>query len=139
MRIIAKGIITGDDARRAVDRGASAIIVSNHGGRQLDGMRATLPAMLEVLDAVGDEVEVIFDGGVRRASDAIRAICLGAKAAMIGRAWAYGLGAFGEPGIDRILTIFRTELDRAMRLLGCLSVSALDRSYVEVPDTWMRK
>jgi len=136
--ILAKGIITPDDARRAVDCGASGIIVSNHGGRQLDGMRATLPAMVEILEAVGDEVEVLFDGGVRRASDALRAIALGAKAAMIGRAWAYGLGAFGEAGIDRVLTIFRTELDRAMRLLGCLSIDALDRSYVEIPDSWVR-
>ena len=81
----------------------------------------------------------VVDGGVRRGSDVVRALALGAKAVMIGRPWAYALGAFGVDGIDRILTIFRTELDRAMRLLGCLSVDALDRSYVEVPDTWMRK
>ena len=137
--IVAKGIVTADDARRAVDSGVSAIVVSNHGGRQLDGMSATLPALVEVLDAVGDQVEVLVDGGVRRGSDAVRAVAVGARAAMAGRAWAYGLAAAGQPGIERILTLLRTDMDRTLRLLGCASVAALDRRYVEVPDAWLTK
>ena len=136
--IIAKGIVTGDDAKRAVDAGVSAIIVSNHGGRQLDGMPASLPALVEVLDAVGDQVEVLVDGGVRRGSDAVRAVALGARAVMIGRAWAYGLAAAGEDGVDQILSVLRTDIDRTLRLLGCPSVGDLDRSYIEYPSEWDR-
>jgi isopentenyl diphosphate isomerase/L-lactate dehydrogenase-like FMN-dependent dehydrogenase len=134
--IIAKGIINGDDARRAVDCGVSAIVVSNHGGRQLDGMPATLPALVEVLDAVGDSVEVLVDGGVRRGSDVIRALALGARAVMIGRAWAYGLAAAGEPGIEAILSMLRVDMDRTLRLLGCQSVTDLDRSFIRYPLDW---
>jgi L-lactate dehydrogenase (cytochrome) len=134
--IIAKGIINGDDARRAVDCGVSAIVVSNHGGRQLDGMPATLPALVEVLDAVGDSVEVLVDGGVRRGSDVIRALALGARAVMIGRAWAYGLAAAGEPGIEAILSMLRVDMDRTLRLLGCQSVTDLDRSFIRYPLGW---
>ena len=134
--IIAKGIVTGDDARRAVDCGVSAIIVSNHGGRQLDGMPATLPALVEVLDAVGNSVEVLVDGGVRRGSDVVRALALGARAVMIGRAWAYGLAANGEPGVEEILSMMAVDLDRTLRLLGCDSVGALDRSFIRYPSRW---
>ena len=136
--VVAKGVITGDDARRAANCGAAAIIVSNHGGRQLDGMAATLPAMLEVLDAVGEQVEVLVDGGVRRGSDIARAVALGARAVMIGRPWAYALAAGGHEGVSRILEQFRVDLDRTLRLLGCPSVAALDRSYVQLPAGWGR-
>lgn len=134
--IIAKGIINGDDARRAVDCGVSAIVVSNHGGRQLDGMPATLPALVEVLDAVGDSVEVLVDGGVRRGSDVIRALALGARAVMIGRAWAYGLAAAGEPGVEAILDLLAVDMDRTLRLLGCQAVNDLDRSFIRYPPGW---
>jgi isopentenyl diphosphate isomerase/L-lactate dehydrogenase-like FMN-dependent dehydrogenase len=111
-------------------------VVSNHGGRQLDGMPATLPALVEVLDAVGDSVEVLVDGGVRRGSDVVRAVALGARAVMIGRAWAYGLAAAGEPGVEAILSMLRVDMDRTLRLLGCQSVTDLDRSFIRYPLEW---
>jgi isopentenyl diphosphate isomerase/L-lactate dehydrogenase-like FMN-dependent dehydrogenase len=134
--VLAKGVVTGDDARRAVASGADAIIVSNHGGRQLDGMAASLPALVEVLDAVGDQVEVLVDGGIRRGSDVARAVALGARATLIGRAWAYGLGAAGQAGVEQVLSILRTDLDRTLRLLGCPSVAALDHRFVARPPAW---
>jgi isopentenyl diphosphate isomerase/L-lactate dehydrogenase-like FMN-dependent dehydrogenase len=134
--IVAKGVLTGDDARRSVDLGAAAIVVSNHGGRQLDGAPATMPALVEVLDAVGDRVEVLVDGGIRRGSDVVRAVALGARAAMVGRPWAYGLAAAGEPGVAQVLSILRNDMDRTLRLLGCPSMAALDRSYVKFPAEW---
>lgn len=134
--IIAKGIITVDDAKRAIDCGVSAIIVSNHGGRQLDGMPASLPALSKIADAVGDQVELLMDGGVRRGSDVARALALGARAVMVGRPWVFGLSAGGQPGVERLLQMFRTDLDRTLRLLGCRNVSDLDRSYVDLPPGW---
>ena len=134
--IIAKGVITAEDARRAVDCGVSAIVVSNHGGRQLDGMAPSLPAMVQILDAVGDRVEVLVDGGVRRGSDVARAVALGARAVMVGRPWAWSLGAAGQAGVERILTMFGTELDRTLRLLGCPAVADLDRRFVTPPAGW---
>ena len=131
--VICKGIVTGDDARRAVDAGVSAIIVSNHGGRQLDGIAAGLPALVEVRKAVGDQVEVLVDGGFRRGADVVRAVSLGARAAMIGRPWAYGLAAVGEPGVAKVLSILRQDIDRTLRLLGAPSVASLDSSYVSQP------
>jgi isopentenyl diphosphate isomerase/L-lactate dehydrogenase-like FMN-dependent dehydrogenase len=123
--VIAKGILSGDDALRAVDSGAAAVVVSNHGGRQLDGVPATIPALVEVLDAVGDQVEVLVDGGFRRGADVVKAVALGARAAMIGRPWAYGLAAAGQPGVERVLSIFREDIDRTLRLLGVQSVGDL--------------
>jgi len=134
--ILAKGIVTGDDARRAIDAGADAIIVSNHGGRQLDSIPAGLPALVEVVDAVGGQVEVLVDGGFRRGADVVKALAVGARAVMVGRAWAYGLAAAGQPGVDRVLGILRDDLDRTLRLLGCDSVAELDRSHVRVPKDW---
>jgi L-lactate dehydrogenase (cytochrome) len=128
--------VSADDARRAVDAGVQAIVVSNHGGRQLDGMKATLPALVEIVDAVGDQVEVLVDSGVRRGSDIARALALGARAVLAGRAWAYALAAGGQPGIESILNMFKGDLDRTLRLLGCSSVEDLDRSYVEFPSGW---
>jgi L-lactate dehydrogenase (cytochrome) len=134
--IVVKGILTGDDARRAVDEGAAAISVSNHGGRQLDGVPAAVRALPEVVAAVNGQVEVMMDGGIRRGTDIVKAICLGARAVLCGRAYAYGLAAAGEAGIERAIEILRADLDRTLRLLGCPSISALDRSYVTVPKSW---
>lgn len=134
--IVVKGLLTGDDARRAVDEGASAVVVSNHGGRQLDSVSPTLRALPEVVAAVKGQAEVLMDGGVRRGSDIVKAICLGARAVLVGRAYAYGLAAAGPEGVARALQILRADVERTLRLLGCASISALDRSYVEVPNTW---
>jgi L-lactate dehydrogenase (cytochrome) len=134
--IVVKGVLTADDARRAADEGAAAISVSNHGGRQLDGVQASVRALPEVVAAVGDRVEVWMDGGIRRGADVVKALCLGARAVLCGRAYAYGLAAAGEAGVDRVLEILRADLDRTLRLLGCPSVTALDRSYVNVPKSW---
>jgi L-lactate dehydrogenase (cytochrome) len=128
--VIAKGILSAADARRAVDAGCAAVVVSNHGGRQLDGVAASLRALPEVVAEVGGEVEVLVDGGVRRGSDVAKALCLGARAVLVGRAWAYGLAAAGEPGVERVIQILRAELDRTLRLLGVASVAELDRSFV---------
>jgi L-lactate dehydrogenase (cytochrome) len=127
--IVVKGVHTADDARRAIDGGANAIVVSNHGGRQLDGVAASLRVLPEVVAAVGDRTEVLMDGGVRRGSDVAKAICLGARAVLVGRAYAYGLAAAGEPGVSRAIEILRTDLVRTLKLLGCASVVDLDRSF----------
>ena len=134
--IVIKGLLTGDDARRAVDAGAAAVVVSNHGGRQLDGVSPSLRALPEVVAAVGGQVAVLMDGGIRRGSDIVKAICLGAKAVLCGRAYAYGLAAAGEAGVTRALEILRADVDRTLKLLGCTSIAALDRSYVDVPTNW---
>lgn len=135
--IVIKGVLTGDDARRAVDEGADAIVVSNHGGRQLDTVAPTLHVLPEVVDAVNGRVDVLLDGGIRRGSDIVKALCLGARAVLIGRAYAYGLGAAGDEGVARAMDILRADLVRTMKLLGCGSVRDLDRSYVEVPANWI--
>ena len=134
--VVVKGVLTGDDARRAVDEGAAAISVSNHGGRQLDCVSASLRALPEVVDAVKGQVEILMDGGIRRGTDIAKAICLGAHAVLCGRAYAYGLAAAGEAGVDRSIEILRTDLERTLRLLGCPSVAALDRSYLNIPKSW---
>ena len=128
--IIVKGAHTADDARRAVDEGASAVVVSNHGGRQLDGVRPTLEVLPEVVAAVGTRTEVLFDGGIRRGSDVVKALCLGARSVLVGRAYAYGLGAAGGPGVARAIEILRSDLVRTMKLLGCGSLSELDASFI---------
>ena len=134
--IIIKGIHTADDARRAVDAGAEGIVVSNHGGRQLDGVAATLRVLPEVVAAVGDRTEVLFDGGIRRGSDIIKAMAFGARAVLVGRAYVYGLGAGGGPGVTRAIEILRADLLRTLRLLGCGSMAELDRSFLELPSGW---
>jgi len=136
--LIIKGIHTGDDARRAVDEGADAIVVSNHGGRQLDGVAASLRVLLEVCDAVRGRIEVLVDGGVRRGSDIVKALCLGARAVLIGRAYVYGLAAAGEAGVTRALEILRTDMVRTMKLLGVRSISDLDTSYVGSAAAWFQ-
>ncbi len=134
--IIVKGILTGDDARRAVDEGAAAVIVSNHGGRQLDSVYPTIRALPEVAAAVNGRTEVLMDGGIRRGGDIVKAICLGARAVLIGRAYAYGMAAAGYPGVMRALEILRADVERTLRLLGCPSISTLDASYVDFPHSW---
>ncbi len=130
--IIIKGVLTGDDARRAVDEGAAAVVVSNHGGRQLDSVPASLKALPEIVAAIGGQTVVLMDGGIRRGSDIVKAICLGARAVLVGRAYAYGLAAGGEAGVARAIAILRADLERTLKLLGCTSIVALDRSYVDV-------
>jgi isopentenyl diphosphate isomerase/L-lactate dehydrogenase-like FMN-dependent dehydrogenase len=136
--IVVKGVQTGDDARRAMDAGAAAIVVSNHGGRQLDGVAASLRMLPEVVAAVNGQAEVLMDGGIRRGADVVKALCLGARAVLIGRAYAWGLGAAGGPGVARAIEILRTDIVRTMRLLGCGSIAELDRSYVDAPREWFQ-
>lgn len=137
--IVIKGILIGDDARRAIDEGASAVVVSNHGGRQLDYVSATLRALPEIVAAVGGQIEVLMDGGIRRGSDIVKALCLGARAVLFGRAYAYGLAAAGEAGVARAITILREDVERTVRLLGCRSVAELNPSYVEYPHVWAER
>ena len=128
--IVIKGILTADDARRAVDEGAAAVVVSNHGGRQLDCVSPSLRALPEVVAAVGNQTEVLMDGGIRRGSDIVKALCLGARAVLVGRAYAYGLAAAGEAGVSRALEILRDDVERTLRLLGCQAVAQLNETYV---------
>jgi isopentenyl diphosphate isomerase/L-lactate dehydrogenase-like FMN-dependent dehydrogenase len=137
--IVVKGILTGDDARRAADEGARAVIVSNHGGRQLDGVAAALRVLPEVVAAAGEQIDVLMDGGIRRGSDIVKALALGARGVLVGRAYAYGLAAAGRPGVARAIEILRTDLVRTLTLLGIDSVSALDRSVVDAPREWFSK
>jgi L-lactate dehydrogenase (cytochrome) len=129
--IVIKGVQTGDVARQAVDAGADAVIVSNHGGRQLDGVAGSVRVLPEVVAAVGDRVDVLMDGGIRRGADIVKARCLGARAVLIGRAYGWALGAAGGPGVARAIGILTADLIRTMRLLGCASMNELDRSFVE--------
>jgi L-lactate dehydrogenase (cytochrome) len=134
--IVVKGVHIGDDGRRAIDYGADAIVVSNHGGRQLDGVSATLRALPEVVAAVNGRLEVLLDGGIRRGSDIVKALCLGARAVLVGRAYAYGLGAAGEVGVQRAVDLLRTDVVRTLKLLGVDAVARLDPSLVESPASW---
>jgi isopentenyl diphosphate isomerase/L-lactate dehydrogenase-like FMN-dependent dehydrogenase len=130
--IAIKGVLTAEDARRALDAGADAIVVSNHGGRQLDSVAPTLRALPEVVAAVDGRAEVLLDGGVRRGSDVVKALCLGARAVLVGRAYAYGLGAAGGAGVARAIEILRSEIVRTLRLLGCHDTGGLNQSYIEL-------
>jgi L-lactate dehydrogenase (cytochrome) len=134
--MVVKGVLTGDDARRAVDAGAAAVVVSNHGGRQLDSVSPTIRALPEVVAAVNGQIEVLMDGGVRRGSDIVKAVCMGARAVLCGRAYAYGLSAAGEAGVTRAIEILKSGTERTLKLLGCPSVRALDSSYVSYPRSW---
>jgi L-lactate dehydrogenase (cytochrome) len=125
-----KGILSVDDARRAADVGATAVIVSNHGGRQLDGAVSPFDVLPQIAEAVGGRVEVILDGGIRRGVHVLKALASGAKACSIGRAYLFGLGAGGERGVAKALDILRTELVRAMQLSGCVDVSHIDRQLI---------
>ncbi|HEY8313627.1 MAG TPA: alpha-hydroxy acid oxidase [Candidatus Baltobacteraceae bacterium] len=134
--IVIKGVLGAEDARHAVDAGANAIVVSNHGGRQLDTVAPTLRVLPEIVSAVDGRVEVLLDGGIRRGSDIVKALCLGARAVLVGRAYAYGLGAAGGTGVAKAIEILRADVVRTLRLLGCPDVAELDRSYLDCPASW---
>jgi L-lactate dehydrogenase (cytochrome) len=134
--VVIKGVLTGDDARRSIDEGAAAVVVSNHGGRQLDCVPASLRVLPEVVAAVNGQIEVLMDGGIRRGTDIVKALCMGARAVLCGRAYADGLAAAGEAGVTRALEILQVDLERTLKLLGCPSLGALDRTYVNVPSSW---
>jgi L-lactate dehydrogenase (cytochrome) len=123
-----KGILDPEDARLAVDHGVDAVIVSNHGGRQLDGVRSAISALPYVVDAVAGRADVLVDGGIRRGTDVLKAVALGAKACMIGRPYMYGLAAKGRPGVTQVLELLRNEIDLALALTGNTRLSSLDRS-----------
>jgi len=133
-----KGIVRVDDARRAVDAGVSAISVSNHGGNNVDGTPATIRALPAIAEAVGSEVEVVLDGGVRRGSDVAKALALGARAVMIGRAYLYGLAANGQAGVENVLDILRSGLEATLRGLGKSSVHELGPADVVMPPDFRR-
>lgn len=133
--VLIKGIQTVQDAILAADAGADGVVLSNHGGRQLDGAPATLTLVAPVADAVGGRTEIICDGGIRRGSDVVKAVAAGATAAMAGRAYLYGLGAGGEAGVDRVLDWFRADVIRTLTLVGAADIASLDRSLVHLPQT----
>jgi L-lactate dehydrogenase (cytochrome) len=123
-----KGVMSVEDARRAVEIGCSGIVLSNHGGRQLDGSRAAFDQLAEIVDAVGDRIDVIMDGGVQRGSHVLKALSLGAKAVGVGRYYLFPLAAAGQPGVERALEQMRTEIERGMKLMGCSSIGELSRN-----------
>jgi 4-hydroxymandelate oxidase len=125
--LVVKGVVRGDDARRAIDHGARAIVVSNHGGRQLDTAVATADALADVVEATGDAAEILVDGGIRRGTDIVKALALGARAVLVGRPCLWGLAVDGENGVKSALKLLRAELSSAMILCGCPSVHAVDR------------
>jgi 4-hydroxymandelate oxidase len=131
MPLLVKGVLTREDARLAVDSGADGIVVSNHGGRQLDTVLAGIDALPEVVDEVGSECEVFVDGGVRRGTDVLKALALGARAAMIGRPVLWGLAAGGEQGVRDVLEMFRREIELAMVLAGCAACGSVTREHVQ--------
>jgi isopentenyl diphosphate isomerase/L-lactate dehydrogenase-like FMN-dependent dehydrogenase len=128
--VVIKGILTAEDARLAVESGAQAIIVSNHGARTLDGMSGTLDALPEVVDAVNGRIPVLVDGGIRRGGDVIKALALGAKAILIGRPYLWGLAAFGQQGVQRVIELLHGELRIALGLVGAPNLKAIDRSFI---------
>jgi L-lactate dehydrogenase (cytochrome) len=129
-KIVLKGILDVEDAKIAATTGVTSIVVSNHGGRQLDGAPSSIAALPAVADAVGGDVEVLFDGGIRSGADVLRALALGARACLIGRAYVYGLGAAGEAGVAKAIDILRTELDVALALTGTTSVRNVGRTVI---------
>jgi len=139
-KVIVKGIMDAGDAKRAIEAGADAIVVSNHGGRQLDGALSSIRALEPVVEAVGDRVEVHFDSGIRSGQDILKALALGAKGVMVGRAMVYGLGAMGRKGVSEALRILQRELEYTMALSGRTRIDAIDRSILHVPkgfsDDW---
>ena len=137
-KLLVKGLLHADDAELAVQCGADGVIVSNHGGRNLDGAISPMEALPEVVSAVGKRVTVLIDSGFRRGSDVIKALALGANAVQIGRPGLYGIAAAGQYGADRALTIFREEISRVMALLGCNSVAELSRAYLQDAEPTLR-
>ena len=131
-RLLIKGVVSAVDAQRSFEHGADGVIVSNHGGRQLDQTASSMSALVQVVTAVGPDAMVLVDGGIRRGSDVAIALSLGAKAVLLGRAWVYGLSAAGEAGVTRVLDIVKSDLIRTMQLLGVTSVADFDRSCVKL-------
>jgi isopentenyl diphosphate isomerase/L-lactate dehydrogenase-like FMN-dependent dehydrogenase len=129
--VVVKGLLTAEDAELACEHGAAAVVVSNHGGRQLDGVSATLDVLEEVVDAVGGRAEVLLDGGVRRGTDVLKALALGARAVLIGRAMVWGLAVAGEEGVADVLRMFRKEVELGLALLGCTSPAEVSRAHVQ--------
>jgi L-lactate dehydrogenase (cytochrome) len=129
-KLILKGILDVEDARIAAKTGAAALVVSNHGGRQLDGAPSSISALPPIVDAVGSDIEVMFDGGIRSGQDLARALALGARSCMSGRAYIYGLGAAGQAGVARAIEIMRNELDVTMALMGVTKVADIDRHVI---------
>ncbi|HEX8120636.1 MAG TPA: L-lactate dehydrogenase [Solirubrobacteraceae bacterium] len=127
-RLVVKGVLDPEDARRAVDAGVDGLVVSNHGGRQLDSVPSTARALPDVADAVGDEVEVLADGGVRTGVDVVKMVGLGAKAVLVGRAWAWAVAARGEAGVRHVIDVFKADIDTALGLTGQTSIADVDRS-----------
>jgi heme/flavin dehydrogenase (mycofactocin system) len=138
-QLMLKGVMRVDDARQAVSTGFDAISVSNHGGNNVDGTPAAIRALPAVVDAVGSQIEVVMDGGVRRGSDVVKAVALGAKAVMIGRAYLWGLGANGQAGVENVLDVLRGGIDSTLLGLGRSSVKELTRDDVLVPDGFVRR
>ena len=130
--IVIKGVMTVDDAKRSRDAGAQGIVVSTHAGRQLDGVAGSLRVLPGIAEAVGGQMEVLFDGGIRRGADVVRAMGLGAKAVLLGRGYAYGMAAAGDAGVERAIEIFRADIIRTLKLLGCSSISQVGSSHVTV-------
>jgi isopentenyl diphosphate isomerase/L-lactate dehydrogenase-like FMN-dependent dehydrogenase len=135
-KIVIKGVMTADDALCAIDYGADGIVVSNHGARQLDCVSPTLRVLPQIARAVNGSIDLMFDGGIRRGSDIVKALCLGADAVLLGRAYAYGLAAAGEAGVNRAIEILRADVVRTLKLLGVGSVAELNPSHVEFPADW---
>ena len=133
-KVILKGIMDPEDAMRAADLGADAIVVSNHGGRQLDGALSAIRALPGVIDAVGDRMEVYFDSGIRSGQDILKALALGADGVMVGRSWVYGLGAMGGPGVTKALEVLHKELDTTMALCGHRDINNVDKDILLVPE-----
>lgn len=131
--MIIKGITDAEAATKAIDSGMDAVWVSNHGGRQLDGLPATIDVLPEIVGAVGDAAEVYLDSGVRRGTDIVKALALGARACMIGRPFVYGLAAGAQPGVEKVIELLKREIDTTLALLGCSSTGALDRSWLRLP------
>jgi len=129
---VIKGLQSIANARDAVAAGVSGIIVSNHGGRQLDGTAATVDLIADIVDAVGDQLEVVLDGGVRRGSHIVKALAMGARACMVGRPYLYGLAGFGQPGVQRVLSLLRQETARTLALLGCANLDEISRQHITV-------
>ena len=136
--LLIKGIVSPDDARRAVDHGVDGVVVSNHGGRQLDGMVGAIAALPGVVAAVDGQVDVILDGGVRRGTDVVKALALGARAVSVGRPYVWGLAADGRAGVARVLEILRAEIDRTLALIGCASVSDVGPEHLFQPGDHVR-
>jgi L-lactate dehydrogenase (cytochrome) len=133
-RLVVKGVLDREDARRAADVGVDGLVVSNHGGRQLDSVPSTTRALLGIADEVGDRVEVLADGGVRTGLDVVKMVAMGARAVLIGRAWAWAVAARGQAGVQHVLEVMKADIDTALGLTGQTAIKDVDRSALHLPD-----